>query len=146
MPPVSVISMSLLVSVAVQIACQIFKVVFYSIKDRRMQLSFFLSAGGMPSAHSAFVAALTASIGLRSGIGSDAFAVAFVFSAIVIFDSFRLRGAVENHARIIKRLAARSPDEASDPVTEMVGHTPAEIAVGVLCGGAAACAAFLLFP
>jgi acid phosphatase family membrane protein YuiD len=60
-------SVSLAGALAVQVACQLFKVVLYSIREKRLAISYFISAGGMPSAHSAFVTALTVSVGMGSG-------------------------------------------------------------------------------
>jgi len=136
-------TMSLIVAVSVQVVCQIFKVFLYSIRDGKLEFSYFFSAGGMPSSHSAFVSALTVSVGLRGGVNTEMFAVAFVFSAIVIYDSFRLRGAVENHARILKKLVDRHPEVDSGPISEMVGHSPLEILVGLVFGGGSAVLLYL---
>ena len=77
-------SSSLVVAVAVQLASQLFKVVFYSLREGRLRLDYFISTGGMPSAHTAFVTALTVSLGLHHGFASEFFAVAFVFSVIIV--------------------------------------------------------------
>lgn len=125
----------LITAVAVQVLCQLFKVLYYSIRDGKPSWGYFVSAGGIPSAHSAFVTALSVSIGLRSGFGSDLFAVAFVFSAIVVYDAYRLRGAVEKHAKLLNRLAARFHSDERERLSEMIGHTLPEIVSGVLVGG-----------
>jgi hypothetical protein len=138
------LSMSLLLAVAVQIVCQLFKVVLYSVKERKLALSWFISAGGMPSAHSAFVTALSVSLGLRSGFASDAFTVACVFSVITIFDALRLRGAVAHHARILDALLKKNPEIDAGKVNLRVGHTPPEILAGVIVGGGLALAAWPL--
>jgi len=143
MSPRFPLSASLLIAVAVQVLCQAFKVVLYSIRERRFAPRFFLSAGGMPSAHSAFVTALSVSVGLASGFGSELFAVSCVFSAIIIYDAWRLRGTVENHARVLKALAARHPEVKSGGLTDFVGHSPAEIAAGIVAGGGCAALASL---
>jgi uncharacterized protein len=135
---------SLAAAVAVQLACQAFKVVLYSIRDRKLGLRYFLSAGGMPSAHSAFVSALSVSVGMASGFVSELFAVSCVFSLIVIYDSFRLRGAVEKQARALNALLARHPEVGAGRLSEMVGHSPAEIAAGIAAGGGLAALASLL--
>ena len=132
---VSKLPVGLLTAVAVQVACQAFKVVFYSIREKRADLSWFVSAGGMPSAHSAFVTALTVSVGLWDGFGSSAFAVACVFSVITIYDALRLRGAVEHHARILALLAAKHPDVQTGPINTRLGHTLPEIVAGIITGG-----------
>lgn len=128
------LSVSLLVAVAVQLACQLFKVVFYSVQERRLHLSWFISAGGMPSAHSAFVTALSTGIGLSSGFASEIFAVSAVFSVITIYDAMRLRGAVAHHARILAALLESHPDVDAGKINLRIGHTPLEILVGVVVG------------
>jgi acid phosphatase family membrane protein YuiD len=134
---------SLLVAVAIQLGCQLFKVVYYSIREGRLEGWRLFSAGGMPSAHSALVTALAVSVGVRSGVASDLFAVAAVFGVIVIYDALRLRGAVGEHARVLNRLLALHPEAASlGPLREMVGHSPAEVAVGIAAGGGLAVAAW----
>jgi acid phosphatase family membrane protein YuiD len=138
------LSVSLLTAVAVQVACQAFKVVFYSLSERRLSLSWFLSAGGMPSAHSAFVTALTASIGLWNGFSSDLFAVSCVFSIITIYDALRLRGAVGHHARILDQLLRGHPEVTERDINLRLGHTLPEIAAGIAVGGGLAVLAWLV--
>lgn len=123
----------LVTAAGVQLFCQLFKLILYSIRDRRLRPSYFVAAGGIPSAHSAFVTALAVAVGIRNGFASDVFAVAFVFASIVIYDAFRLRGHVQTHARIINRRILEPAGE--EPISEMVGHSPLEIAVGVALGG-----------
>ncbi|TVR00391.1 MAG: divergent PAP2 family protein [Spirochaetaceae bacterium] len=132
---------SLLVALGAQVACQLFKVAFYSVRERRFAPRYFVSAGGIPSAHSAFVTALSVSVGMRSGFASDMFAISAVFSFIVMYDAFRLRGQVEEHARRInamQRDAARERDSGDPPLNEMVGHSLPEIAVGIATGSVVA--------
>ena len=125
----------LLTAAAAQVLCQLFKVVFYSIRERRFAPRYFVSPGGNPSAHSAFVTALSVAVGMRGGFFSDIFAVCFVFSAIVIYDAFRLRGAVQEHAKLLNSLTSRHfPDEHRD-LREMVGHSLPEIFTGIAAGG-----------
>ena len=50
-----------------------------------------MPSGGMPSTHSATVVAFTAFMGLSEGIDSGLFALSFLLSAIVIYDSMRVR-------------------------------------------------------
>jgi acid phosphatase family membrane protein YuiD len=132
---VSNLPLGLITACAVQIACQAFKVIYYSVREKKPSLSWFVSAGGMPSAHSAFVTALLVSIGLRDGVGSGVFAVAGVFSVITIYDALRLRGAVQHHARILTLLAERHPDIQTGPINTRLGHTLPELAAGIACGG-----------
>ena len=138
----SKLPVALLTALAVQVACQAFKVVFYSLREKRLALSWFVSAGGMPSAHSAFVTALTVSVGLGDGFGSGVFAVACVFSVITIYDALRLRGAVEHHARILALLVERHPNVPAGTINLRLGHSLPEIAVGIITGGGLAALAW----
>lgn len=104
---------------------------------------YFVSAGGFPSAHSAFVTALSVSVGLRSGFGSDLFSLAAVFSAIVIYDAYRLRGEVERHSRVLNRLTEELRPGAYPRMSEMVGHNLQEIMAGI---GVGALLGFFLTP
>jgi acid phosphatase family membrane protein YuiD len=137
-------SRSLVVAVAVQLASQLFKVVFYSLKERRLRLEYFISTGGMPSAHTAFVTALTVSLGLHHGFASEFFAVAFVFSVIIIYDLVRVRGAVHAHSRILAMFMEQIQLRPQVSLPHLVAHTLPEIIAGLLAGGAAAAAAYLL--
>ena len=133
---------TIVVAVAVQVFCQLFKFVVYSLRDRKLSPKYLVTAGGAPSAHTAFVTALSVAIGMRHGFSSDLFAVAFVFSAIVIYDAFRLRGHVQKHAKIINKYVLSESGE--EPVSEMVGHSVGEIVVGLIVGGGASAAVSLL--
>lgn len=144
-----VVAPALLVALGVQVACQLFKVVLYSVRERRFAPHYFVSAGGIPSAHSAFVSALSVSVGMRSGFSSDLFAVSAVFAVIVIYDAFRLRGQVEEHARRINAMQRNwsgDPLDSASPLNEMVGHSLPEIAVGVVVGSVLALVAAVLLP
>ena len=136
---------ALLITVAIQFACQAFKVVYYSIRNRRLEAHRLFSTGGMPSAHSAFVAALTVSVGLVEGWSSAAFTVAVVLAAIVVFDAVRLRRTVDLHTRVLNELIALLPDKrpAFDP--PVVGHSGSEVMAGIVVGAVLAALAYLLF-
>ena len=135
---------ALVVALVAQFGCQIFKVGYYWIIRGRFDPRWLSSAGGMPSAHAAFVVALTVFVGLRSGFGSELFAVSAVFASIVVYDAYRLRGTVERHARVLQALVAAHPDVEAEELHDMVGHTIPEIAVGIAAGGAVAVAAWLI--
>ena len=137
-------SRSFIVAVAVQLASQLFKVVFYSFRQRRFRPDYFISTGGMPSAHTAFVSALTVSLGLHHGFASEFFTVAFVFSAIVVYDLVRVRGAVHAHSRILAVLLEKARLRQEVVLPHLVSHTLPEILAGLAVGGAAAAAAYYL--
>jgi acid phosphatase family membrane protein YuiD len=137
-------SRSLVVAVTVQLASQLFKVVFYSLRERRLRLDYFISTGGMPSAHTAFVTALTVSLGLNHGFASEFFTVAFVFSVIIIYDLVRVRGAVHAHSLILAMLLEQVQLRRDVSLPHLVSHSLPEIGAGLVAGGAAAVAAYFL--
>src|ERR1700694_431062 len=69
------------------------KVVRDSIRRRRLYLRGLTEMGGMPSSHSAMVMALTATIGRFNGMGSPVFALALIFSFVVMYDAAGVRRA-----------------------------------------------------
>ena len=137
-------SRSLVVAVAVQLASQLFKVVFYSLKERRLRLDYFISTGGMPSAHTSFVSALTLSLGLYHGFASEFFTVAFVFSVIIVYDLVRVRGAVHAHSRILSVLLEKVQLREQIVLPHLVSHTVPEIIAGLFVGCAVAVAAYCI--
>ncbi len=138
-------SPALIITVAVQLSCQVFKLVYYSIRNRRLEPFRLVSAGGMPSAHSAFVAALIVSVGLVDGWDSGAFTVAAVLAAIVVFDTLRLRRTVDHHTRVLRELVALLPVERRKFPSSPVGHNGLEVAVGLAVGVVLTVAAYLVF-
>jgi acid phosphatase family membrane protein YuiD len=136
---------ALLITVAIQFGCQAFKVVYYSIRNRRLEAHRLVSTGGMPSAHSAFVAALTVSVGLVEGWSSAAFTVSVVLAAIVVFDAVRLRRTVDHHSRVLHELIALLPDKRPVFNPPVVGHSGSEVVAGIVAGAVLAALAYRLF-
>jgi uncharacterized protein len=113
------------------------KVILSSIRKRRLNLRVLAETGGMPSSHSAIVMGLTAAIGKYSGLGSAAFAIALIFSFVVMYDAAGLRRAAGRQAEVLNRLVEdlfhmRGVQEAK--LRELLGHTPFEVLVGAALG------------
>ena len=109
----------------------------------RIELSHLSSAGGMPSAHSALVAALSAAVGLTDGFDSPIAMIAVGFATITIADAVSIRRAAGEQAallnRIVERLNETAPFEAKR-LRESLGHKRREALVGALFGVAVAVA------
>ena len=91
----------------------------------------------MPSSHSAIVAALTTSVGRLNGVTSDTFAIALIFSIVVMYDAQGVRRAAGRQAAVLNRLvddlmAQRGLQETR--LRELLGHTPVEVLVGAALG------------
>lgn len=116
---------------------QISKVVLESVRHRRLNLRVLAAMGGMPSSHSALVMALTTAIGRINGVTSVAFAIALIFSVVVMYDAAGVRRAAGRQAIVLNRLvddlvAQRGIQE--ERLRELLGHTPFEVIVGALLG------------
>jgi acid phosphatase family membrane protein YuiD len=93
--------------------------------------------GGMPSSHSAICAGLTAAVGRVNGVGSATFAIALIFSFVVMYDAQGVRRAAGRQAAVLNRLvddvfAMRGLQETR--LREFLGHTPFEVLVGAALG------------
>ncbi len=107
------------------------------VRTRRVHLRYLVSTGGMPSAHSALVTALSTAVGRDSGLTSPLFAISAVFAAIVMYDAAGLRQSVSIQARILNRMLDELFIEHAfheERLRELLGHTPLEVSVGFLLG------------
>jgi len=124
--------------------CQVAKVTLTSVRQHRLNLRVLAETGGMPSSHSAIVAGLaTAVMGLTTGIGKHAgitspeFAIALIFSFVVMYDAAGLRRAAGRQAAVLNRLVEDLVHMrgVQEPVLrELLGHTPFEVLVGAAIG------------
>jgi len=117
--------------------CQAAKVTLTSVRQRRLNLRVLAETGGMPSSHSAIVMGLTTSIGKYAGVTSPQFAIALIFSFVVMYDAAGLRRAAGRQAAILNRLVEdlvhmRGVQEPM--LRELLGHTPVEVLVGAVIG------------
>jgi len=104
----------------------------------------------MPSGHTAVTVSLVTILGLRLGISSPVFAVAFVFATIVITDAIGLRNYLGQHGKTLNVLVKDlKEDEFLDrsypKQLERIGHTPFQVIVGAFVGILTSLISFLLF-
>jgi len=104
---------------------------------REILLNLFWSTGGMPSSHSAVVAALATSVGFAEGADSSVFFVTLFYALLTFRDALGVRRAAGAQAKVlnqlIRDLSARRSLRAR-PVKEIHGHTLSEVFVGALLG------------
>ena len=116
---------------------QLLKVFLILLFDRRWRPEAFMETGGMPSSHSAMVAALTTGVALSEGVGSPLFAIAAVFALIVMYDATGVRHSSGVQARLLNELiqelgAVVREGFAPKPVRVLLGHTYLEMLAGLL--------------
>jgi hypothetical protein len=110
-------------------------------KDARNFRQLYLS-GNMPSAHTATVVSLAVHIGLREGLNSAIFGLAALFATIVMYDAVMVRRSVGEQGQAIQSLIKEQKSKVAFPRAAK-GHTPAEVAVGLLLGVAVGVVVFL---
>lgn len=116
---------------------QFLKVVITLLQEHRLDLSKFWASGGMPSSHSSFVMALTGSVGRLYGFDSTYFAIAMVFSFIVMYDAANVRLEAGKQAAAINQIIQLLENPELNPeerLKEILGHTPLQVLAGGILG------------
>ena len=113
------------------------KLLLTSYRQRRLNLRVLAETGGMPSSHSAIVMGLTTAVGKYAGITSAPFAIALIFTFVVMYDAAGLRRAAGRQAEVLNRLVEdlvhmRGVQELR--LRELLGHTPFEVLIGAVIG------------
>lgn len=121
----------------VGLTVQFYKGVSQYFLTGHWNLRRFVETGGMPSSHSAAVAALTTAVGIQEGFTSALFGVTLYFSLIVMYDAAGLRRAAGRQATVLNRLIERHfqhPENDTQKLMELLGHTPFEVFIGASLG------------
>lgn len=124
-------------AVAGWFAAQLVKMVRSLISTKKLDLSYMVSSGGMPSAHSALVTAMATAVARVAGLESPLFAVSAVFASVVMYDAAGVRLAVSMQARILNHMIDDFFHERGLQVKrlrELIGHSPREVLAGALVG------------
>jgi acid phosphatase family membrane protein YuiD len=116
---------------------QTVKVPLEYLRTRRWNWVLLFSVGGMPSSHSALVAATAHAVGLHVGFDSPLFALAVVVAIVVIYDATGIRRQAGKHAEIINTMIndlAMGHPLKGEQLLEVLGHTPIQVLAGTLLG------------
>ena len=127
----------LIIPIAAWFVAQASKVVIQLLRERRLDLHYLVSAGGMPSAHSTLVCALATVVGMTYGIDSGIFAISVILAAIVMYDSAGVRQMVDKQSAILNHLLTNFPKtqrEFENFLQDLVGHTRFQVIVGAALG------------
>ncbi|MCZ0704257.1 acid phosphatase family membrane protein YuiD [Natronobacillus azotifigens] len=130
---------------------------FIATKEFKPGLAF--STGGMPSSHSAAVAAVTTAIGMEHGLSSGLFAASCIFSIIIMFDATGIRRQAGEQAILLNMLvkdfqyfieeakvwSKKEEYEKKQELKELLGHQPIEVFFGGLTGIVLALISYPLF-
>jgi uncharacterized protein len=128
---------------------QLIKVPLEFFRSRHWNWALLFSAGGMPSSHSALVAACAYGIGLYDGFNSSLFALSIAVSMVVIYDATGIRRQAGRHAKLINAmindLASGHPLK-EEQLREVLGHTPLQAVGGMLMGIIIAQLIWMIWP
>ncbi len=116
---------------------QLTKMVIEVQQTHRLNFGCLVRNGGMPSAHSAMVSGLAASVGLEAGFGSPLFAVTCAFAGVVMFDASTVRRAAGLQARLLNEMIDtlfKQHRFAEHKLVELLGHTRLEVVMGMTLG------------
>lgn len=126
-----------LIPITAVVVTQVIKFIIQAAKGE-FRWATLQEYGGMPSAHTAFVISLDTVIWRQEGWASTAFAVAAIFSLLIIRDAIGLRQYLSEHGRIlnmlIRELPAREERKFPQHLVERMGHTPWQAIVGGCIG------------
>jgi uncharacterized protein len=128
----------LLVAIAACLIAQVLKLIIDLIQNGKFSVKVLTTTGGMPSAHSALVTALAASVGEILGWESAEFAIATIFAIVVMYDAAGVRQAAGKQARILNQMVDElfSEDHKfnEEKLKELLGHTPVQVIAGSILG------------
>ena len=116
---------------------QLIKVVRGMKHQRRFNFRWLFDTGGMPSSHSATVAALATTAGLYYGFNTMMFLIVLIFTLITMFDAAGVRRNVGRQAAILNQMMDDLYQKGQVPekrLKELLGHTPVEVFAGAFLG------------
>ena len=116
---------------------QSFKVLQELITTKKFNFKRIIGAGGMPSSHSAISMCIATMIGKSEGFDSSIFALALIFSLVVMYDAAGVRRAAGKQAKLLNKIIETpglSNVQVQEKLVEVLGHTPIQVVVGALIG------------
>ena len=139
----------LIVMLTAWLLAQIIKIPLDFFRTRRLNWALLFSVGGMPSSHTSLLTSATHAIGLYYGFDNSLFALGVAITMVVTYDAAGVRRQAGIHAQRINLLfdeLLRGHMVDQKDLREVLGHTPLEVAGGVLFGIVVATAIWLIWP
>ena len=128
------------IAIAAWASAQVLKLLISIAVYRKFDITYLTTGGGMPSSHSALVCATAVSTGISAGFDSPVFAVSTVVAFIVMYDAAHVRRETGKQSKVLNYIMSTwgelRPEEFEAELKELIGHTPRQVAVGGILGGA----------
>lgn len=106
-------------------------------KTRTFDFAYLARTGGMPSSHTAAVAALMLSLGYTYGFGHPIVVLSTAFAIVTMLDATTVRHAAGEHAKILNAIVRDIKELKFKPqqrFKELLGHTRKEVFWGMVTG------------
>lgn len=125
------------------IIAQFLKTIIHTWFTKNFVAERLVGGGGMPSSHSATVCALSTATAMQYGAASFEFAMAAIFSLVVMYDAIGVRQESGKQAKVINDMVELFAHMGKDvdiekQLKEFIGHTPLQVFCGALLGIATA--------
>ncbi len=133
----------IMAALSANVCAQVLKPLLLYAKTKKFDVHQTIASGGFPSSHSSTVTALSTSIAIQHGIESPYFAIALVFSIIVIYDAVNVRyyagKNIQLTQQLINDLEEQGEINLSDPIyyekmKGVLGHKLIEAIGGIFLG------------
>ena len=121
---------------------QLIKTIISAVRHKTLSFrAIMFVSGGMPSSHSATIMAVWMLILLKDGWMSSLFGLASAVALVFLYDAVKVRRSSGEQGVALSALIVEQKSKVPLPRVAM-GHTPLEVAVGILLGvlvGAVVC-------
>ena len=131
---------TMLIALSTMFTAQIVKLITYSIRDKKINLSALSTTGGMPSSHAAFAWSAVFAYLYFNNWNFDMFVTfSIVFSLIITYDAKGIRLQASKHAIHINEINERlnrleGVEKYNKALKESLGHTSFEVLIGIIMG------------
>lgn len=125
------------------VVAQVLKTIIHTGFTKNFDAERLVGGGGMPSSHSATVCALSTATVLQYGAASFEFAMAAIFSLVVMYDAMGVRQEAGKQAKVLNDMIELFSHMGKDvdiekQLKEFIGHTPLQVFCGAILGIAVA--------
>ena len=126
---------------------QVLKFLLSAITNRKFELYYLLTGGGMPSSHSSFVCTCATCTAILTGVDSVTFAISVVLALVVMYDAANVRKETGEQAKVLNYImenwGSQKPELFAEELKELIGHTWLQVGAGLvlgILGGVVGCA------
>ena len=117
---------------------QVLKFLLSAITNRKFELYYLLTGGGMPSSHSSFVCTCATCTAILTGVDSVTFAISVVLALVVMYDAANVLKETGEQAKVLNYImenwGSQKPELFAEELKELIGHTWLQVGAGLVLG------------